>query len=325
MRAVIVEQVGGPEAFTIVEADRPVPGPGQVVVDTTVSGINFIDAYHRSGVYAMPLPFAAGVEAVGVVSAVGDGVADLRVGQRVGWLSGAMGSFSDAVAVQADKAVPLPDDVDDVHAVALLMQGITAHYLATSTYAIRPGDVAVVHAAAGGVGLLLTQIVRHLGGRVIATASSDAKRALALAAGADHAIPYDDFAASVRALTNGEGAHVVYDGVGAATADGSMASLRIRGTLVLFGNASGPVPPIDPLRLTAGGSLYVTRPTVAHYTRTAEELRGRAEDLFTWVRSGALKVTEPTRYDLADIRAAFTALESRQTTGKLVLMHEPAP
>ena len=321
MRAVVVNALGGPSAYELVEAEEPQPAAGQVAVRVSLSGINFVDVYQRSGVYAMPLPFAPGVEGVGVVQALGEGVQDLTVGQRVGWLAGGQGSFSDAVLVAADKLVPLPDDIDDAHAIAVLMQGVTAHYLACDTHAVQPGEVALVHAAAGGVGQLLVQIIKLRGGTVIATASSAQKLALARALGADHAIPYDDFPEAVRAITGGAGADVVFDGVGAATADGSLASLRVRGMLVFFGNASGAVPPIDPLRLMTAGSVYVTRPTAAHYTRTAEELRGRAADLFAWMRSGDLRVAEPTRYELADIEAAFTALESRSTTGKLVLVH----
>ena len=321
MRAVVVNAFGGPEVFDFVELEAPVAEPGHVIVDVSVSGLNFVDVYQRSGLYPMPLPYRPGVEGVGVVAAVGDGVTEIGAGQRVGWLTGGQGSFSDVVAVTADSLVPIPDDVDDVQAVALLMQGVTAHYLAVDTYRVQPGDVALVHAAAGGVGLLLTQIIKHLGGTVIATASTAAKRAAALAAGADHAIPYEGFPDAVRTLTGGEGAHVVYDGVGATTADGSLASLRVRGMLVCFGNASGPVPPIDPLRLMSAGSLYLTRPTAGHYTRTAEELRARASELFGWVRSGALRVAEPTRFDVTDIADAFRALEARRTTGKLVLLH----
>lgn len=320
MRAVVVNEFGGPENLLFAEVEAPAPAGGQLLVRVRLSGINFIDVYHRTGLYPMPLPFRAGVEGVGEVVAMGDGVADFTLGQRVGWLS-AQGSFSDLVAVPAEKAVPLPDTLDDATAVALLMQGVTAHYLATDTFPTQPGDTALVHAAAGGVGLLLTQILTLRGARVIATASTPEKRALALAAGADHALPYDDVAASVRALTEGRGVDVVYDGVGAATSEGSLASLRPRGTLVFFGNASGPVPPLDVTRLSGLGSLYVTRPTVAHYARTADELRGRAAELFAWEHVGALHVQPPTKYILEDIRAAFEALESRATTGKLVLAH----
>lgn len=320
MRAVVVNEFGEPEVFEVREVDAPAVGAGQLLVRVTMSGINFIDVYHRTGLYPMPLPFQAGVEGVGEVVAVGDGVAGITPGQRVGWLS-AQGSFSDLVAVSAGKVVPLPDTTDDATAVALLMQGITAHYLATDTYPAHAGEIALVHAAAGGVGLLLTQILTLRGVTVIATASTPEKRALALAAGADHALPYDDFAASVRALTEGRGVDVVYDGVGAATSEGSLASLRPRGMLVFFGNASGPVPPLDVTRLSGLGSLYITRPTVAHYTRTPEELRMRAAELFAWEHAGALHVQPPTQHPLDDIRTAFEHLESRATTGKLVLTH----
>lgn len=321
MRSVVVSELGGPEALTLQEVIEPVVGPGQVLVRPAVSGLNFIDVYQRTGLYRMPLPFAAGVEGVGTIVETGAGVSDLALGQRVGWLSGGQGAFSDLVAVAADQAVPIPDDVDDVTAVALLMQGVTAHYLATDTFPIKAGDVALVHAAAGGVGLLLTQIIRHRGGTVIATASSEVKREAAREAGAAHVLPYEGFAKAVREITDGAGVHVVYDGVGAATVDGSLASLCVRGTLVCFGNASGPVPPLDVLRLSQGGSLYVTRPTIAHYMRTAAELRARTAELFSWLRVGALHVVPPTRHLRDDVAVAFTALESRQTTGKLVLVH----
>lgn len=321
MRSVVVNAYGGADELTLAETVEPTFAPGQVLVRVSVSGLNFIDAYQRSGIYPMPLPFAAGVEGVGVVVAVGDAVSDITIGDRVGWLSGGQGSFSDLVAVNADSAVPIADELDDVTAVALLMQGVTAHYLATDTFRIKPGEVALVHAAAGGVGLLLTQIIRHLGGTVIATASTEAKRDAARVAGAAHTVPYEGFATAARDLTRGAGVDVVYDGVGAATADGSLASLKVRGTMVFFGNASGPVPPLDILRLSRGGSLYLTRPTVGHYTRTSAELRARTADVFEWVRDGALRVTPPTRYAREDVVTAFRALESRQTTGKVVLVH----
>lgn len=321
MRAVVVSEFGGPEAFVLVDVQDPVAAPGQVLVDVAVSGVNFIDVYQRSGLYPLPTPFRAGVEGVGVVTGVGEGVTDIAVGTRVGWLTGGQGSFSDRVAVAADRVVVIPDGVDDALAVALLMQGVTAHYLATDTYAIRPGDVALVHAAAGGVGLLLSQIIKLRGGTVVATASNEAKLDAARAVGADLAIPYEGFAAAVREFTGGRGVDVVYDGVGAATAEGSLASLRPRGTCVFFGNASGPVPPFDITRLAGLGSLYVTRPTVAHYIQTAEELRRRTDDLFAWLHAGVLHVAAPTRFDVREVVEAFRALESRRTTGKLVLVH----
>lgn len=310
MRAVVVNEVGGPEAFEVQEVADPVPGEGQRLVRLTVSGINFIDVYHRTGLYPMPLPFRPGVEGVGEVAASGE---------RVGWLAGGQGSFSELAAVADMMLVPLPDDIDDVTATALLMQGVTAHYLACSTYAVQAGDAVLIHAAAGGVGLMLTQIAKLRGATVIGTASTQSKREAVLAAGADHALPYEGFAEAVRALTGGVAA--VFDGVGATTFEGSLACLRPRGMMVSFGNASGPVPPLNILRLSQGGSLYLTRPTVANYIAEPGELRARTDELFGWVRSGALKVAPPTEYPIGQIREAFAAVESRQTTGKVVLRH----
>ena len=321
MRAIVVNEFGGPEMFTQVEVDRPIPEPAQVLVNVTVSGVNFLDAYQRKGVSPLQPGFLAGVEGVGVIVEVGSEVTDLRVGQRVGWLTGGQGTFADFAAVQAAKAVPIPDEVDDETAAAVLMQGVTAHYLATDTYPIRPGDPVLVHAAAGGVGLLLTQIAKLRGGRVIATVSTEAKAEAARAAGADHTLTYDDFASQVRALTDGAGVAAVFDGVGATTFDGSLASLRPRGILVVYGNASGPTPPLEIPRLNTGGSLYVTRPTVVHYTATADELRRRTDDLFAWLAEGALRVHIGGRFPVSQVSEAFTALEARQTTGKLLLVH----
>jgi len=321
MRAIVVNEFGGPEVFSEVEVDRPAPEPTHVLVDVTVSGVNFLDVYQRTGASPLQPGFLAGVEGVGVVVAVGSQVTDLRVGQRVGWLTGGQGSFADFAAVQADKAVPIPDEVADETAAAVLMQGVTAHYLATDTYPIQPGDPVLVHAAAGGVGLLLTQIAKLRGGLVIGTVSTEAKAEAARAAGADHTLPYDDFAQQVRDLTEGVGVAAVYDGVGATTFDGSLASLRPRGTLVIYGNASGPTPPLEIPRLNAGGSLYVTRPSVVHYTATAEELRGRTDDLFAWLAKGELRVHVGGRFPVSQVSEAFKALEARQTTGKLLLVH----
>lgn len=314
----VVKQVGGPEAFEFEQIADPVPGPEQVLVRLTVSGINFIDVYHRSGLYPMPLPFRSGVEGVGVVEVNGAG---FEAGQRVGWLAGGLGSFSELAVVAAPMLVPLPDDVDDLTAAALLMQGVTAHYLATSTYAVQPGDTVLVHAAAGGVGLLLTQIAKLRGATVIGTCSTDAKAQAVREAGADHVLGYDGFAQAVADLTGGVGVAAVFDGVGAATFDGSLACLRPRGTLVSFGNASGPVPPFDILRLSGGGSLYLTRPTVVNYIAEPGELVRRTEELFGWARAGRLSVAVPTQFPIAQVREAFAALESRATTGKVVLIH----
>jgi NADPH2:quinone reductase len=283
--------------------------------------VNFLDVYQRTGATPLRPPFAAGVEGVGLVAEVGTSVTDLHVGQRVGWLAGGQGSFAGAAVVAADKAVPVPDEVDDETAAAVLMQGVTAHYLATDTYPIQPGDPVLVHAAAGGVGQLLTQIAKLRGGRVIGTVSTEAKAEAARAAGADETLLYDDFAAQVRRLTGGAGVAAVYDGVGASTFEGSLASLRPRGVLVVYGTASGPTPPLEIPRLNTGGSLYVTRPSVVHYTATAEELRGRTRALFNWIARGEVQVHIGGRFPVAQVREAFTALESRQTTGKLLLVH----
>jgi NADPH2:quinone reductase len=321
MRATVVNQPGGPEVLTTTEIDRPEPGPGQVLVEVAVSGVNFLDVYQRIGETPLQPPSSPAWRGVGVVNEVGSSVTDLCVGQRVGWFSGGQGTFADAVVVAADRAVPLPDDVDDETAAAVLMQGVTAHYLATDTYPIQPGDPVLVHAAAGGVGQLLTQIAKIRGGRVIGTVSTDAKAEVARAAGADETLLYDDFAAQVRALTGDTGVAVVYDGVGATTFDGSLASLRPRGVLVIYGTASGPPPSLDIPRLNTGGSLYVTRPSVAHYAATADELRGRTGQLFTWLTDGRLRPNIGGPYPANRVRDAFAALESRQTTGKVLLIH----
>jgi len=321
MRAVVVNELGGPEVLTQAEIPRPSPAPDQVLVDVAISGVNFLDVYQRAGATPLRPPFAAGVEGVGIIAEVGKSVTDLHVGQRVGWFSGGQGSFADAAAVAAAKVVPIPDEVDDETAAAVLMQGVTAHYLAIDTYPIQPGDPVLVHAAAGGVGQLLTQIAKLRGGRVIGTVSTEAKAQAARAAGADDTLLYDDFAQQVRQLTGGVGVAAVYDGVGALTFEGSLASLRPRGVLVVYGTASGPTPPLEIPRLNTGGSLYVTRPSVVHYTATVEELRGRTEDLFSWLARGGLQVHIGGRFPVAQVREAFSALESRQTTGKLLLIH----
>jgi NADPH2:quinone reductase len=321
MRALVVKQLGGPEVLTMGQVHRPSPGDGQVLVEVAVSGVNFLDVYQRTGATPLRPPFAAGVEGVGVVIEVGGSVTDLHVGQRVGWFSGGQGSFADAVVVAADKAVPIPDAVDDQTAVAVLMQGVTAHYLATDTYPVQAGDSVLVHAAAGGVGQLLTQVAKLRGARVIGTVSTEEKAAAARAAGADDVIGYEDFAEQVRRFTDGVGVAVVYDGVGASTFEGSLAALRQRGLLVIYGTASGPTPPLEIPRLNSGGSLYVTRPSVVHYTATPEELRQRTNDLFTWLTDGRLRTNIGAQYPLEQARDAFVALESRQTTGKVLLVH----
>lgn len=321
MQAIHVPTHGGPDNYAIVDADRPVAADNQVLVEVSVSGVNFLDTYQREGMTPLKAPFLAGVEGVGRVVEVGSAVKEFTPGQRVGWMAGGQGSFADATAVDADKAVPIPDDVDDEHAAALLMQGVTAHYLATDTFPIGEGDTVLIHAAAGGVGQMLTQVAKIRGATVIGTVSSESKADAARAAGADHAIGYDDFAKTVKSITDGRGVAAVYDGVGAATFDDSLASLAIRGTYVIYGTASGPTPPLDIPRLNTGGSLYVTRPTVVHHIRTAQELRSRTGDLFGWLAAGKLTVSIGARYPLEQVSAAFTELEARKTTGKVLLTH----
>jgi NADPH2:quinone reductase len=305
------------DVLQVSDVERPSPGPGQVLVRVAVAGVNFMDVYQRNG--ALPAPFLAGVEGVGTVEELGDGVDDLATGQRVGWLRGGQGSYAEYVLVDAAMAVSVPDAVEDDVAAAVLMQGVTAHYLATDTYRVQPGDSVLVHAAAGGVGQLLTQVVTLRGGRVIGTVSTDEKAAVARAAGADEVLRYDEVPDRVKAVTGGDGVAVVYDGVGGATFDGSLASLRPRGVLVVYGNASGPTPPLEIPRLNTGGSLYVTRPTVVHYTATRADLRARTDEVFGWVASGQLRVAIGGRYPLAEAARAHEDLESRRTTGKLLL------
>jgi NADPH2:quinone reductase len=305
----------------VVDRAEPSPGPGQLLVDVSAAGVNFVEIYQRSGIYPRPTPFLLGAEGAGAVRAVGAGVDGIKPGDRVAWTD-APGSQAQVVVVDADRAVVLPEKVSEELGAAVMLQGLTAHYLATSTYPVQPGDTVVVHAAAGGVGALLTQIVKHRGGRVLATVSSAEKEEVARSAGADEVIRYDrvDFAPEVRRLTGGEGAAAVYDGVGRATFDGSLASLRGRGYLVLYGGASGQVPPFDIQRLNQGGSLYVTRPSLVHYLVTREEFLWRTGELLEWVASGELEVRIGGRYPLDEVRRAHEDLAGRRTTGKLLLL-----
>lgn len=319
MRAVVVSAHGGSEVLELRDVDPPQAGSGEVVVDVAAAGVNYIDTYQRTGRYPIETPFTLGLEGAGTVVAVGQDVADVSVGDHVAW-KGALGSYAERVAVPSGEAVPVPDGVSDEVAAALILQGITAHYLATSTYAVQPGDWVVVHAAAGGVGHLLTQIVKLRGGRVLATTSTDDKAELAKQAGADVVTSYDDFAGKARELTDGVGVPCVYDGVGQATFDADLDALRPRGLLAMYGAASGPVPPVDVQTLNAKGSLYLTRPTLAHYTRDRAELTGRTDELFEWVKQGRLDVRIGGRYALEDARRAHDDLEGRRTTGKLLLI-----
>ena len=289
MRVIEVESRGGPEVLSLAERPAPQPGPGQIVAEVDAAGVNYMDIYQREGVggYRPPLPFVTGGEGAGTVVAVGEGVTEPAVGDRVAWVG--PGSYAERVVLPADRVVPVPAGVSTEVAAAAILQGMTAHYLVSSTYLVRPGDVTVVHAAAGGVGLLLTQMVKRRGGIVVATASGGPdgdKHRLAREAGADHVTGYDQFRAVVGELTGGVGAHVVYDGVGQATFDDSLAALRPRGMLVVYGAASGQVPPFDIQRLNSGGSLFATRPTLAHYIADVAELRWRAREVFGWIASG---------------------------------------
>ncbi|GAA2381797.1 quinone oxidoreductase [Catellatospora methionotrophica] len=322
MEAVQITQYGDADVLTPTDAELPVPGPGQAVVEIAATGVNFIDVYHRMGRYPTPLPFTPGVEAAGRVVAVGSEVTGTAVGDRVGWVM-VPGAYAQAAAVPVDRLVPLPDGVSDETAAAVLLQGMTAHFLTHDVYQVRAGDTVLVHAAAGGMGLLLTQLVTHLGGRVIGTVSTEAKEHQARVAGAAEVIRYDqvdDLADRVRALTGGEGVAAVYDGVGASTFDASLASLRRRGVLALYGAASGPVPPVDPLRLMAAGSAVLTRPTLGDFVVTRQELLERATDVLSQVDAGTLHVSIGGRYPLAEAARAHDDLTSRRTTGKLLLI-----
>ncbi|WP_432852328.1 quinone oxidoreductase family protein [Amycolatopsis sp. CA-161197] len=319
--AVQVRTTGGPEVLEVTEVEVGSPGAGELLVDVAAAGVNYIDTYQRQGIYPIELPFVLGLEGAGTVAEVGDGVTAFAPGDRVAW-QGSLGSYAARKLVPAAVAVKVPAGVSDEVAAATMLQGITAHYLVRSTYEVKPGDDVLVHAAAGGVGLLLVQLAKARGARVIGTVSTEEKAELARGAGADHVIRYDreDFAEVTRELTDGEGVHVVYDGVGKDTVDGSLASLRIRGMLALFGASSGPVPPIDPQRLNSGGSLFLTRPTSGHYVRTREELDWRADELFAAVTDGSLDIRIGGRYPLADARKAHEDLQGRRTTGKLILV-----
>ncbi|HEV7683124.1 MAG TPA: quinone oxidoreductase [Pyrinomonadaceae bacterium] len=321
MKAIQVARVGGPEVLTLVDVPVPDPKPNEALVQISAAGVNFIDVYFREGRYPAPLPFIDGQEAAGIVVAVGSDVTTLRLGDRVGYTS-ALGSYAEYAAVPADRLVRLPDELDFEQAAAAMLQGMTAHYLSHSTYPIKRGDTALIHAAAGGVGLLLVQMAKQRGARVIATAGSEAKAALARDAGADEVIIYteQDFEAETRRLTDNQGVHVVYDGVGKETFAKGLKVLRPRGYLVLFGGSSGAVPPFDLIELSKLGSLFVTRPTLAHYTLTREELEQRAGDVFKMIVSGDLKLRIHKKYPLEDVRQAHLDLEGRKTTGKLLLI-----
>jgi len=322
MRAVFVQKYGGPEVLAVRDVPIPEPGPGELRVKVAAAGVNYIDVYYRTGAYPSPTPFITGTEGAGVVDAVGGGVSDVKVGDHVAWAMVPGAGYAEQAIVPAARAVPVPARIDDETAGAVLLQGLTAQYLTRSTYPARPGETALVHAAAGGVGLLLTQVLSRRGVRVIATTSTPAKAELAIQAGATNVIRYDeaDVAAEVLRLTGSRGVDVVYDGVGKATFEGSIDSLRPRGMFVLYGAASGPVAPVDPALLQSKGSLFFTRPTLAHYAAAREELLERSRELFGWVATGEVSVRVGARYTLDQARQAHEDLESRKTTGKSLII-----
>ncbi len=339
MRVVVGERMGGPEVLAVAEREAPRPGPGEVVVEVAAAGVNYMDIYQREGVgnYRTDPPFVPGAEGAGTVVAVGSDVKDLAVGDHVAW-AGQGSSYAEQVALSANRVVPVPDGMNLQVAAAAILQGMTAHYLCTSTYPVREGDITVVHAAAGGVGLLLTQMVKRRGGVIVGTTSGGEKVELALRAGADHVVGYDRFRDIVDEASDGAGAHVVYDGVGKDTFDDSLAAhvvydgvgqdtfddglaaLRPRGMMVLYGAASGQVPPVDPQRLNSGGSLFLTRPTLVHYIAGRTELRWRAGEVFDWITKGELDVRIGGTYPLSEAARAHEDLAGRRTTGKLLLL-----
>jgi NADPH:quinone reductase len=320
MQAIQVSQVGGPEVLTAAELPVPSPKPNEALVRIEAAGINFIDVYFREGRYQTPLPFVSGQEAAGVVTEVGSEVTTLQPDDRVAYTS-VLGSYAEYAAVPASRLVKIPDELDFEQAAAAMLQGMTAHYLVQSSYSLKKGETALIHAAAGGVGLLLVQMAKKIGARVIATAGTNEKAQLARDAGADECIVYTeaDFETETRRLTDGQGVHVVYDGVGKATFDKDLEVLRPRGYLVLFGGASGAVPPFDLIKLSQKGSLFITRPTLAHYTATREELEWRANDVLQSIARGELKLRIHKVYPLAEAEQAHRDLEGRKTTGKLLL------
>jgi NADPH2:quinone reductase len=322
VRAIQVTETGGPDVLRLTELPDPEPGEGQLLVKVAAVGVNYIDTYHRSGAYPMSLPFIPGSEGSGTVVAVGPDVDNIAVGDQVAWALGS-GSYAQLAVVAAEQVVPVPDEVNIEIAGGCLLQGMTAHYLVVSVHAVQPGETVLVHAAAGGMGLLLTQLATARGGRVIGTVSTAAKEQLAREAGAAEIIRYTevgDIAGEIRRLTEGKGVAAVYDGVGASTFDASLASLRPRGMLALYGAASGPVPPVDPQRLNSAGSVFLTRPKLADYVQTPEELQWRAGEVFGGILAGSLRIIIGGQYPLADAAQAHRDLEGRRTTGKLLLL-----
>lgn len=321
MKAIRVREVGGPDVLSYEDCPVPTPGPGQVLIHSEAIGVNYIDTYHREGLYPAPLPFTPGVEAAGRVEAVGSEVDNVQIGDRVAYCL-TLGSYAEKSVVDSSKLVSIPDAMDLRTAAALLVQGLTAHYLAHGSYPLHPGTSALVHASAGGVGLLLVQIAKRLGARVIGTVSTEAKAELARGAGADEVILYTetDFEAEVQRLTDEQGVEVVYDSVGRDTFEKSLGCLKPRGYLVLYGQSSGPVTSFDPQVLNQNGSLFLTRPTLADYSLTREELSQRAEDIFTWHAAGDLDVRIGHTFRLTEATRAHEELQGRRTTGKVLLI-----
>ena len=321
VNAIVVPALGGPENLLLDDLAEPVAGPGELLVDVTAAGVNYVDIYHRRGLYDATLPFVPGREGAGTVSAIGDGVEGFRIGDRVGWAD-VRGSYAERHVIPAGRAVPIPDGLDSTTVAAVLLQGLTAHYLATDTFPLRQGSKCLIHAGAGGVGLLLTQIAKLLGAEVFTTVGNAEKAELSREAGSDHVIVYTqtDFKDQVEEVAGPKPLDVVYDGVGSDTFLNGLDLLRPRGMMVTFGNASGPPPEIAPLLLSQKGSLFLTRPTMEHYLQTRDELLSRCSDIFSWVQSGKVDVRIGHEYPLADAADAHRALEGRQTTGKVLLL-----
>jgi len=320
VQAIVVSEQGGPDALVATEVPDPVPEPGEVVVRVDYAGVNFVDTYKRRGLYPMEVPFIPGEEGSGEVAAVDEGVVELAVGDRVAW-SGVTGAYAELAAIPSDRVLAVPEGVSSEVAAAVLLQGMTAHYLVHDTYPLQAGDRCLIHAGAGGVGRLLIQMAKQAGAEVFTTVGSGEKVDIARAAGADHVIDYQqvDFRPAVEAIAGSRPLAVVYDGVGGTTFDDGLALLKRRGMMVVFGGASGPVPPVDPLRLMRAGSLYLTRPTMGDYIAGRDDLVRRADAVFTAVAAGDLAVLIGARYPLADAADAHRALESRKTVGKILL------
>lgn len=321
MKAIRITETGGPEVMRLQELPTPEPEAGYLLVRVEAAGVNYIDTYQRSGQYKVPMPYTMGLEGAGVVEALGSGSSGVSKGTRVAWTN-IPGSYATHALVPANMAVPLPDGITSQQGAAAMLQGMTAHYLAHSTFPLRRGDACLVHAGAGGVGLLLTQMARKIGARVFTTVSTEEKAALSKEAGADEVIRYtqEDFKDAVRRLTDNKGVRVVYDSVGRDTFEKSLDCLAPRGMLVLFGQSSGAVAPFDAQVLSAKGSLFLTRPTLGHYTATRDELLTRAKDLFTWIADGSLKIRIGATFPLAEAARAHEELQGRRTTGKVLLL-----